>query len=645
MMEKTLCWRILAVVWALGFPSGALADLNQTITLAANTALTLETGATTGAGADILWNGATITPQGNATAVQIGDIPFAIVTVAILTNLPGYSRSPIQARDLAANQVFAVRTNANRYAKVLVTANSGGSITLRFTTFGAPASSSGVPAITAIQNNSSRIPAGYPNYGIAPSSLFVVVGNALADAGAAVLQSSAEPGLPLTLNGASITVVVNGVTTRPALWYTSPGQLAAVLPAATPVGTGTLTVTHNGVASAPAAIQVVASALGINFYSGRSGVVTDAVSGALLTYTNSGSPGQYIVIWATGLGANPAGSDTTFASAPSAVDAPLQIYIGGVLATILYQGSAGYPGVTQINVAIPLTVPTGCAVPLVAIVGNVVSNAVTIPINTGGGACVDALTGLTGNQLSQTGLRTGLVSLVQTSRPGSGGTRTVENSANGAFLRYTGLDAAATGVVPSPGGCVAGPVIAGAVPSFTGLDAGMITLSGPSGLAVTLRSPLGLRGTYNALLAAGAIPVSGGVFTFRGSGGTDVGSFTSTVEFTNPLMSWTNQSAAAAIDRAQGLTVTWSGGNPGTYVVITGTSGTAGGAGPVGGFTCLARVEDGRFTVPSYILLAMPAGPGATELQNYVYTQLSASGLDTGLALGDIAITVDSTYR
>jgi len=46
----------------------------------------------------------------------------------------------------------------------------------------------------------------------------------------------------LKLNGASITVVVNGVTTYPALYYTSPTQLAAVLPAATPVGTGTLTV-------------------------------------------------------------------------------------------------------------------------------------------------------------------------------------------------------------------------------------------------------------------------------------------------------------------------------------------------------------------------------------------------------------------
>src|ERR1700691_4949242 len=91
------------------------------------------------------------------------------------------------------------------------------------------------PTITKILNNSSGTPPGLPNYGIAPSSIFIVTGTDLAAPGVPVLQSSAAPGLPLTLNGASITVVVNGVTTYPALYYTSPTQLAAVLPAATPV--------------------------------------------------------------------------------------------------------------------------------------------------------------------------------------------------------------------------------------------------------------------------------------------------------------------------------------------------------------------------------------------------------------------------
>jgi uncharacterized protein (TIGR03437 family) len=94
------------------------------------------------------------------------------------------------------------------------------------------------PNITQILNNSSGTPPGLPNYGIAPSSIFIVAGTGLADPGTPVLQSSAAPGLPLTLNGASLTVVVNGVTTHPALYYTSSTQLAAVMPAATPLGTG-----------------------------------------------------------------------------------------------------------------------------------------------------------------------------------------------------------------------------------------------------------------------------------------------------------------------------------------------------------------------------------------------------------------------
>jgi len=193
--------------------------------------------------------------------------------------------------------------------------------------FAAPvASLAAAPTITQILNNSSGIPPGLPNYGIAPSSIFIVTGSDLADPGVPVLQSSAAPGLPLTLNGASITVVVNGVTTHPALYYTSPTQLAAVLPAATPVGTGTLTVTYDGANSNAASIQVVASAVGINHFNQIPiplgvfnpnvdiGVATDAITGSLLTFTNSGVPGEIITLWATGLGADPADSDTTFSS-------------------------------------------------------------------------------------------------------------------------------------------------------------------------------------------------------------------------------------------------------------------------------------------------------------------------------------------
>jgi uncharacterized protein (TIGR03437 family) len=521
------------------------------------------------------------------------------------------------------------------------------------------------PTVTQILNNSSGTPPGLPNSGIAPSSIFIVTGSGLADPGTPVLQSSAAPGLSLTLNGASITVVVNGVTTHPPLYYTSPTQLAAVLPAATPVGTGTLTVTYDGAPSNAASILVVASAVGINHFNQIPiplgifnpnvdiGVATDAVTGALLTFTNSGVPGEIITLWATGLGADPADSDTTYASPPHAVNTPLQIYVGGVPATILYQGSAGYPGVTQINLIIPASVTTGCYVSLAAVTGTVISNVVVFPIHPGGGTCV-VPGGLTGAQILadvQDTLNAGGLSVLQTISTSSKGIVTVTTSASAAFYHETGLLAGATGRagILTAGGCWVAPSVAGGPLTIAGLDAGSISLTGPGGLAVAL--PLLDPGGYGVDLAASAIPSSGGTFTFTGTGGADVGPFTAALTFTNPVFNWTNQSASATVNRAAGSTVTWTGGNPGTFVFIGGdfivTPSTASSPGLILGYGCLNAAEAGQFTVPPYILLGFPAGSGSTVVNNVVGSTFSFTGLDAvtnGLS-GQIQYTMPSTYK
>jgi hypothetical protein len=157
---------------------------------------------------------------------------------------------------------------------------------------------------------------------------------------------------------------------------------------------------------------------------------------------------------------------------------------------------------------------------------------------------------------------------------------------------------------------------------------------------VTLASQFG--SAFYANLAAGAIPQSGGTFTFKGSGGADVGPFTVTINL-SPLLTWTNTSAAATIDRTQDLRVPWTGGNPGTYVYIGGTSLIP--PTTIAAYTCLAPVDAGQFTVPSYILSALPAGNGGTSLQNVLYSTLSASGLDVGLALGGSSFSTSSVYK
>ena len=177
---------------AFAFPAAALADINGTTTLQSNTALNLDTGATVASGGDLLWNGSTIAPQGKARAYNIGDFGASFYDVLDVSNFSAFavvaSSAPISASALVAGDVFVVLTNGANHAKVLVTAKGAGSITLQFSTYIVPVPTG--PTITAIQNNSSRIPAGLPNSGIAPSSIFVVVGTGLADPGDPVLQSS-----------------------------------------------------------------------------------------------------------------------------------------------------------------------------------------------------------------------------------------------------------------------------------------------------------------------------------------------------------------------------------------------------------------------------------------------------------------------
>jgi hypothetical protein len=275
---------------------------------------------------------------------------------------------------------------------------------------------------------------------------------------------------------------------------------------------------------------------------------------------------------------------------------------------------------------------------------------VVFPIHPGGGSCVEPALGITGDQIlqnTQDTLRSGVLGVVQTNSTNTKGVLTVANSAGASFQKYTGLLAAATGrgALVSSGTCAVGPLSAGGPLTQVGLDAGTITFTGPAGPAVTLPLQLGIKGMYGTILATGGIPSSGGTFTFTGSGGPDVGSFTSTVTLSNPILNWTNQSAAVTVDRTQGLLVTWTGGNPGSYVVVGGTSTTPTNPPVIAGFGCRVAAEKGQFTVPSYILQGLPAGSGGVNVQNDVFSTFSATGLDNPSAGGTISFSQAATIK
>src|SRR5579871_5684231 len=238
------------------------------------------------------------------------------------------------------------------------------------------------PVIDQVSNIYSWTLPGLPNYGTARGSIFAVFGTNLSSA-SAPLQSGP---LQTTLDGVTLNVTVNGVATQPLLYYLSPTQINAVLPSSTPVGTGTLTVTNNGLVSAPFTITVLESDFGLlttNYGSGPVSGFDASNNGAYLGFTAAANPGDVLELWGTGLG--PVASDAS----GGPVSDPVTVYIGGVQATVQYSGRSSYTGLDQINVVVPPNV-SGCYVSVAVQTGNYVSNFGTIPVAATGRTCSDA---------------------------------------------------------------------------------------------------------------------------------------------------------------------------------------------------------------------------------------------------------------
>jgi len=87
-----------------------------------------------------------------------------------------------------------------------------------------------------------------------------------------------------------------------------------------------------------------------------------------------------------------------------------------------------------------------------------------------------------------------------------------------------------------------------------------------------------------------------------------VGAFTADLTVSSPV-TWSNQatiSAQNSIDRTKDLNITYSGGASGDYVAILGTSTSATGN-VTATFICTEKASVGTFTVPSFVLSALPA--------------------------------------
>lgn len=536
-----------------------------------------------------------------------------------------------------------------------------------------------IPTVTGLLNNYSNTLPGLPNYGIAQGSIFVIYGTSFSSSQIG-LQA---PPLQAKLNGVTISVTVNGTTTSPLFYYLYPTQIAAVLPSATPVGTGTITVATSAGTSAAFPIQVVASAFGLLTTNNGSGPAQgyDASINPdnpyiLFNFTTAANPGDVLELWGTGLG--PVADDATGVK----VNVPVTVYIGGIAVTPQYAGRSSYTGLDQINVEVPSGV-LGCYVSAVLQAGDLVSNFGTLAVAAKGSrTCSDANNPLTSSILSgisETGTYSiGVVSLNESTTPpqsidgiviSPGGTT---DSGSAGFLKITGLQLnSGAYATASIGSCVVSFYSASASSqspptpfNFTFLNAGLdVNINGPGGAIAMPLNTQTIQGiTYYGYSTPQAdtsfIPAAGGTFNFdNGSGGPDVGAFTTQIQFTSPLV-WSNMNDISTVTRSNGVTVTWTGGEAGTYVGITGLS--VGFVTPgdvsslvVGTFTCEAPVAPGTFTVPPPVLLELPASASiegisfsTLALSNFtVPVTFKATGLDLGLAEANFETSTTVTYQ
>ena len=507
------------------------------------------------------------------------------------------------------------------------------------------------PVVSAVQNNYSYIPPGVPQYGIAQGSIFVVFGTGLAN------TSTGLQSIPLrtTVEGVSAAVTVGGVTRAAILYYVTPSQIAGILPSNTPNGAGTIVVTNNGRASAPAPITVVQSAFGTLTLDGSGGgpaAVFDAAN-QFLSPTNATRSGEVIVLYGTGVGPTP-GDETGTQTQTNLTAVPIVVEIGGKPAQVLYRGRTVFPGLDQINVVVPAGVGPGCGVSVAVSSGTMVGNFTTIPVAASGNTCPTeggddglVITDAEFNRWSAAGqYSTGSVGLTRSTSysvaDGAGGsiTRSVtrDDTASAGFNRVSGNVGRlfrSTFLVPTAGSCIVSTGFTNPFPDlvYRSLDAGTpLRVVGPAGERSVPRSTnsvgaigYGLdvgNGTAGNYLDAGSYSISG-------PGGPDIGSFNGTFNVPTELV-WTNRAALETVTRANGITVTWTGGEPTTLVTIQGQSVVSQGTRVTGVFfQCWARNTDSQMAIPPSVLLALPPSGTSTPAPGLTLTQRGSLALAT----------------
>jgi uncharacterized protein (TIGR03437 family) len=215
-----------------------------------------------------------------------------------------------------------------------------------------------------------------PSEAVAPGSAVSIFGTDLASTSLGATGAT----LPTTIGNTSVTF--NGIAAP--LYYVSSGQINAQLPFEVGAGSVTVQVKLGSQVSASQTISVDAFSPGIfTIDSAGTGAILHASNYLVVSSSAPAQPGEYILIFATGLGSLrtpvPSGAPAPSNPAAETVTAPI-VAIGGISSQVSFSGLApGFVGLYQVNAQVPLSLTAGNQTVQIS-AGGVLSNTAILAV-------------------------------------------------------------------------------------------------------------------------------------------------------------------------------------------------------------------------------------------------------------------------
>ncbi len=410
------------------------------------------------------------------------------------------------------------------------------------------------PAIVTVLNAAS-LGTGIPSNSVAPGSLITVQ---IVRGGPIVINPDLSR-VSLKLRPAS-----GGAELDAPVLQGFASSYLALIPRETPLGPAEAVLTVEGQANLPATFTVVRSAPGI-FARGRFGLGPALVQNdgpdtppRLNQFTDPARPGDYLTLWITGLG--------------DAAAADVTVEVAGIPVPSAYAGASPmFPGLDQINVALPAGLPGSCFLALRVRVGEAVSNVSNFAYSPGAGACKGPF-GFSTAELKALddgqSVRLGLVSMRNEVMPDVGSLLDPVYVRNEAlFGEFTLRDAEDVALLAQPVtaddryfGCTSSNSAAFARLIYSDdFDLGDVLHAAAAGKSID--APHTIPVLYLKVIDPKPPQdppfFDAGEWTVSAAGGRAVTAFSITQQLP-PVLRWLNRESLGTVDRGSDLTVTWA---------------------------------------------------------------------------------------